>query len=70
LKPEPSYLPISSTPSASSGFSVGAPSDGGAWSSTGTTCVSSAVSSAESAGLGFSGTVVIVVSRHQTRRAT
>jgi hypothetical protein len=30
LKPEPSYLPISSTPSATSGFSVGAPSDGGA----------------------------------------
>jgi hypothetical protein len=58
LKPEPSYFPISSTFSASFGFSVGAPSEGGAWSSAGMTCVSSSVST----GLGFSGTVVIVVS--------
>jgi hypothetical protein len=67
LKPEPSYLPISSTLSASFGFSVGAPSDGGAWSSAGMTCVSSSAL----AGLVFSGTVVIVVSLgDQTRGAT
>jgi hypothetical protein len=30
LNPEPSYLPISSTPAATFGFSVGDPSDGGA----------------------------------------
>jgi hypothetical protein len=59
LNPDPSYLPISSTPSASFGFSVGAPSDGGAWSSAGMTCVSSV----GSAGFGSSGTVVMVVSR-------
>jgi hypothetical protein len=59
-------MPISSTPSATSGFSVGAPVDGGAWSSAGMTCVSSSAST----GCGFSGTVVIVVSRVQTRGAT
>jgi len=30
LNPDPSYLPISSTPSATFGFSPGAPVDGGA----------------------------------------
>jgi hypothetical protein len=39
LKPEPSYSPISSMPSASLGFSVVAPSEGGAWSATGRTSV-------------------------------
>jgi hypothetical protein len=39
LKPDPSYSPISSTPSASFGFSVVAPSDGGTWSATGRTSV-------------------------------
>jgi hypothetical protein len=63
LKPEPSYLPISSTFSASFGFSVGAPSDGGAWSSAGMTWVSSSAST----GFGFSGTVVMVVSPSDER---
>src|SRR5439155_14007973 len=36
-----SYLPISSIPSASFGFSVGGPSDSGAWSATGRTWVPS-----------------------------
>jgi hypothetical protein len=39
LKPEPSYSPISSMPSASFGFSAVAPSEGGAWSATGRTSV-------------------------------
>ena len=51
LNPEPSYFPMSSTSSASFGFSVGGPSEGGAWSATGRTSVCSC-----------SGVVVMVVS--------
>ena len=64
LNPEPSYLPISSTPSATVGFSVGAPVDGGAWSSVGMTCVSSSCWT----GCGFSGTVVMPFPSHSDER--